>query len=51
MLPRFGWWFILEDLEMAPQVLRQTVSAIFQRLCRTRGALPLEEVEAGLAAF
>jgi ATP-dependent Clp protease ATP-binding subunit ClpC len=25
LLPRFGWWFILEDLEIAPQVLRQAV--------------------------
>jgi ATP-dependent Clp protease ATP-binding subunit ClpC len=26
LLPRFGWWFILEDLEIAPQVLSQAVS-------------------------
>jgi ATP-dependent Clp protease ATP-binding subunit ClpC len=25
-LPRFGWWFILEDLDIAPQVLSQAVS-------------------------
>jgi ATP-dependent Clp protease ATP-binding subunit ClpC len=26
VLPRFGWWFILEDLDIAPQVLSQAVS-------------------------
>ncbi|HLT39634.1 MAG TPA: AAA family ATPase [Enhygromyxa sp.] len=26
LLPRFGWWFILEDLDIAPQVLGQAVS-------------------------
>ncbi|MFO7564768.1 MAG: AAA family ATPase [Enhygromyxa sp.] len=26
VLPRFGWWFILEDLDSAPEVLRQAVS-------------------------
>jgi len=26
VVPRFGWWFILEDLETAPQVLSQAVS-------------------------
>jgi ATP-dependent Clp protease ATP-binding subunit ClpC len=26
VLPRFGWWFILEDLAIAPQVLNQAVS-------------------------
>lgn len=26
VLPRFGWWFILEDLDIAPQVLEQAVS-------------------------
>src|SRR5690606_11290408 len=25
LLPRFGWWFILEDLDIAPQVLGQAV--------------------------
>jgi ATP-dependent Clp protease ATP-binding subunit ClpC len=27
MLPRFGFWFVLEDLRMAAEVLRQAVSA------------------------
>lgn len=27
MLPRFGFWFVLEDLQMAADVLRQAVSA------------------------
>jgi ATP-dependent Clp protease ATP-binding subunit ClpC len=27
MLPRFEWWFVLESLEMAAEVLRQAVSA------------------------
>ena len=27
MLPRFGFWFVLEDLQMAAEVLRQAVSA------------------------
>jgi ATP-dependent Clp protease ATP-binding subunit ClpC len=27
MLPRFGFWFVLEDLHMAGEVLRQAVSA------------------------
>ncbi|PRP92192.1 ATP-dependent Clp protease ATP-binding subunit ClpC [Enhygromyxa salina] len=26
VLPRFDWWFILEDLDIAPQVLSQAVS-------------------------
>ncbi len=26
VLPRFDWWFVLEDLAIAPQVLRQAVS-------------------------
>lgn len=26
LLPRFGWWFILEDLDIAPRVLSQAVS-------------------------
>jgi ATP-dependent Clp protease ATP-binding subunit ClpC len=26
VLPRFGWWFVLEDLEIAPQVLSQAIS-------------------------
>ncbi len=26
LVPRFGWWFVLEDMEMAPDVIRQTVS-------------------------
>jgi ATP-dependent Clp protease ATP-binding subunit ClpC len=26
VLPRFGWWFVLEDLDIAPQVLSQAVS-------------------------
>lgn len=26
VLPRFGWWFILEDLDSAPRVLGQAVS-------------------------
>ncbi|MEM6293734.1 MAG: AAA family ATPase [Myxococcota bacterium] len=25
MLPRFGWWFMLEDVEMAPMVIRQAI--------------------------
>lgn len=25
MLPRFGWWFVLEDIEMAPSVIRQAI--------------------------
>ncbi len=25
MLPRFGWWFVLEDVEMAPAVIRQAI--------------------------
>jgi ATP-dependent Clp protease ATP-binding subunit ClpC len=25
MLPRFGWWFVLEDVEMAPSVIRQAI--------------------------
>ncbi len=25
MLPRFGWWFVLEDVEMAPMVIRQAI--------------------------
>ena len=25
MLPRFGWWFVLEDAEMAPTVIRQAI--------------------------
>ena len=25
MLPRFGWWFVLEDVEMAPSVIRQSI--------------------------
>ena len=25
MLPRFGWWFVLEDAEMAPAVIRQAI--------------------------
>ena len=27
MLPKFQWWFIVEDLEMASEVLRQAVSS------------------------
>lgn len=27
MLPRFGFWFVLEDLRMAAEVLRQAISA------------------------
>ncbi|KIG14867.1 ATP-dependent Clp protease ATP-binding subunit ClpA [Enhygromyxa salina] len=27
VLPRFDWWFILEDLDIAPQVLGQAVSS------------------------
>ncbi|MCA9690523.1 MAG: AAA family ATPase, partial [Myxococcales bacterium] len=26
MLPRFGWWFVLEDIEMAADVIKQAVS-------------------------
>ncbi len=26
VLPRFGWWFVLEDLDTAPKVLSQAVS-------------------------
>ncbi|MBI5518019.1 MAG: ATP-dependent Clp protease ATP-binding subunit [Deltaproteobacteria bacterium] len=26
MLPRFGWWFVLEELALAPEVLRRVVS-------------------------
>ncbi|MBV1861455.1 MAG: AAA family ATPase [Nannocystaceae bacterium] len=25
MLPRFGWWFVLEDVEMAPMVIQQAI--------------------------
>ena len=25
MLPRFGWWYLLEDIEMAPGVIRQAI--------------------------
>ncbi len=25
MLPRFGWWFVLEEVEMAPSVIRQAI--------------------------
>ncbi len=25
MLPRFGWWFVLEDVGMAPTVIRQAI--------------------------
>ncbi len=28
LLPRFGWSWVLEDLEMAPEILRQEVSAV-----------------------
>jgi ATP-dependent Clp protease ATP-binding subunit ClpC len=27
VLPRFEWWFVVESLEMAPEVLRQAVSS------------------------
>jgi ATP-dependent Clp protease ATP-binding subunit ClpC len=27
MLPRFGWRFILEDLDIAPEIIRQTIAA------------------------
>lgn len=27
MLPRFGWWFVLEDLDIAPQVIRQSIAS------------------------
>jgi ATP-dependent Clp protease ATP-binding subunit ClpC len=27
MLPRFGWWFLLEELEMAADVIRQEMSS------------------------
>ncbi|MCK6549325.1 AAA family ATPase [Myxococcota bacterium] len=27
VLPRFGWWFIVEDLEIAPDILRSAVSS------------------------
>lgn len=27
MLPRFGWWFVVEDLDMAADVLRHAVSS------------------------
>ncbi|CAN0435352.1 unnamed protein product, partial [Laminaria digitata] len=27
MLPRFGWWFVVEELDMAADVLRQAVSS------------------------
>ena len=27
LLPRFGWWFVLEDLETAPDVIRQHIAA------------------------
>jgi ATP-dependent Clp protease ATP-binding subunit ClpC len=27
VLPRFDWWFVLEDLDIAPQVLSQAVSS------------------------
>jgi ATP-dependent Clp protease ATP-binding subunit ClpC len=28
MLPRFGWWFVLESLAIAPEVLRAAVSTL-----------------------
>jgi len=27
LVPRFDWWFLLEDVEMAPSVIRQAVAA------------------------
>lgn len=27
MLPRFGWWYILEDLDIAAEVIQQTISS------------------------
>lgn len=27
LVPRFGWWFVLEDLTMAPGVIKQAVSS------------------------
>lgn len=26
IVPRFGWWFVLEDVDMAPMVIRQAIS-------------------------
>ncbi len=27
LLPRFGWWFVLEDMDMASSVIRQAISS------------------------
>jgi ATP-dependent Clp protease ATP-binding subunit ClpC len=34
MLPRFGWWFVLESLAIAPEVLRAAVASARSRSIR-----------------